>query len=515
MSQSMLQRLVPRCKDAYFELRQLLNPGKISGKINNNLTIPNILRTTDWEMELYFEELTSTEIKRIKDLTTDMTNGILELHVITGSIFILSKDRLQKNELEFSSSWAISNEDLELFIRAVDEPSIVAVEYRKTPLADYNPKLWPQNGNLEEAQYNPTKEDFGHRKSFIRKHIEMDKINQYLLFMDAEFTIQMADESKAPVSITILDGNGTELMDTIITPRHRIIKLGDEYHGIKEIQLRRQYDEYAALKMVRELCRGKILVGHDLQMELNHLCIDKNSLLGIRDLAGTKTFRKYKVYPKADGQLYKLKTLAAKFLGRSIQQKGNHSSNEDTFAIMQIYRCIEEAYEDDFNCNHGSSMMQILKSSNINQPPLSKKRKGDSLTPVDPIDNLIAAWQKEIVDLDLEVFETQTATEILETAQTIPTLERFLQQELNPLVKVTSKMNISSNVCKIDLTEKTNKSLNSKPKLTICHLEHIDCPPKPVKIIYPELIINGETFTTQLTYIPYKNEDGQTVIWKL
>jgi len=193
MSQSMLQRLVPRCKDAYFELRQLLNPGKISRKINNNLTIPNILRTTDWEMELYFEELTSTEIKRIKDLTTDMTNGILELHVITGSIFILSKDRLQKNELEFSSSWAISNEDLELFIRAVDEPSIVAVEYRKTPLADYNPKLWPQNGNLEEAQYNPTKEDFGHRKVLLENTSKWTKSTNifYLWTQSSRFKWQM------------------------------------------------------------------------------------------------------------------------------------------------------------------------------------------------------------------------------------------------------------------------------------------------------------------------------------
>jgi len=283
MSQFLLLKLKPRNQEVYSEFEHLLlsKAGKTHRRCSNNLTLPNILRTSDLEMEIYLELLNSGTTKTIKDLCVGMTDGSIVLHIISESILIFGKDRLQSNKLEKFTSWKITTKDLEICIRAVVEPAIVAIEYKKNPPANYNPKLWKDCGILEGAKYDPTEEDFKKRKSFIRKSVNPDEMNNYLLFIDAEFASLMADNSKAPLSVTIINGYGKTVMDTLITPRHRIIQLGDHIHGLKEKYLRNRMDEYEALKKIRSLCQGKILVGHDLQMELNHLCIDKQSLLGI------------------------------------------------------------------------------------------------------------------------------------------------------------------------------------------------------------------------------------------
>jgi len=59
------------------------------------------------------------------------------------------------------------------------------------------------------------------------------------------------------------------------------------------------------------------------------------------------------------------------------------------------------------------------------------------------------------------------------------------------------------------------KSSNIKPKLSICHLQHLDLPPKPINSIIPEFSINGEIFRTSVTEIQYTSDSGQILKWQL
>jgi len=440
MSPPLLRNIQPRRQEVYEEFGNLLlsKSGKSYRRYSNNLVIPNILRTTDLEMEIYLERLSSSTTKTIKELCTGMHNGTIELHVISETILIFGKDRLLSNKISKFTSWTITPKDMELCIRAVTEPAVVAIELRKYPQKHYNPKRWRDSGNLEGSQYNPSEEDYKQRKSFIRKRIDMDKINDYLLFMDGEFACKMADGSKAPLSISILNGYGKTILNTLITPRHRIIKLADHVHGLEEIHLRNRMDEYEALKKIRSLCRGKILVGHDLQMELNNLCIDKQSLLGIRDLAGAKAFHeKFNLSPKSGGQFYKLQTLATSILKIEIQQPGKHNSMEDTKAIMDLYRTIEDSYIDDIHFNHEDLRWKIpviVGDVEHSQPKKFKCGLPAIMWPSpsiqrEPIENVIMAWQDEV---DLDVCENLVIAQDIDYETLQPAMFQSTSNSLMP-----------------------------------------------------------------------------------
>ena len=97
--------------------------------------------------------------------------------------------------------------------------------------------------------------------------------------------------------------------------------------------MRKQRDEYEVIEEVQRLCFGKILVGHDLQLELKALNINKKGLLGIRDLSTARTLYEMGQRPKAGGNFFKLQTLAKNILNKNIQVPGHHNGLEDATAV--------------------------------------------------------------------------------------------------------------------------------------------------------------------------------------
>lgn len=59
-------------------------------------------------------------------------------------------------------------------------------------------------------------------------------------------------------------------------------------------------DEYECIRSVHEILVGKILVGHDLHMELAHLVINHKQLVGIRDLCAAPVFEKIGIKKKVN-----------------------------------------------------------------------------------------------------------------------------------------------------------------------------------------------------------------------
>lgn len=498
ISQSILQQAESRSSKVYAEFYNMLpiRSGQTRRRLHDNLSFPNHIRTTDWEMEIYLEEVYNDGPKMLRHLCYSMPNGKTDLHVVSEPVKIFSKEKTISSTLNRQTSWIISEEDKNLFIRAVDRPAIIAVEYRRTPKDNYNPKLWKEDGHLEDAVYTPSEEDYNHRKSFIRKLLDKNDLRQYLLFMDAEFSCKMADKSKAPVSITILNGEGKIVLDTLITPRHRIEQLGTKIHGITERQLRRQLDEYDILKRIRELCKGKILVGHDLQMELNHLCIDKKSILGIRDLATAKALEKWNIYPNGEGEFYKLKTIASTLLGREIQQPGKHNSKEDVLAVYDIYKKIEEDFVDDFNPSTSSVSIPIT----TNQLQKANENVGWK----DPIENILQAWDREEVDIDGNTLEIEFIG-----------LETVMQNKNDGPCSSASLYGVFDEILKDNGSMTLMQALpNRKRKLTIAKINPVDIPPgNGIEYVAEEIFVNGETYSRDTQEIVYKSSDGRSIIW--
>jgi len=288
-------------------------------------------------------------------------------------------------------------------------------------------------------------------------------------------------------------------------------------------------DEYEALKKIRSLCRGKILVGHDLQMELNNLCIDKQSLLGIRDLAGAKAFHeKFNLSPKSGGQFYKLQTLATSILKIEIQQPGKHNSMEDTKAIMDLYRTIEDSYIDDIHFNHEDLRWKI--PSIVGDVEHSQPKKFKSGLPAimwpspsiqrEPIENVIMAWQDEV---DLDICENLVIAQDINYETLQPAM---FQSTSNSLMPSTSnyvenpERNKKSNKAKTKLSIQNMEYFEIPPNSTIKHLsiqqlEHVDIPPEPRNNIVPELQVLGETFRTTVSEIEYVSDNGHVMKWKL
>ena len=96
---------------------------------------------------------------------------------------------------------------------------------------------------------------------------------------------------------------------------------------------------------LQELLKGKILVGHDLQMEFKYLAINANQLMGVRDLAAALVFKHADIQTKGNGQFYKLQTLAKQIVDLDIQ-KGIHSALQDAKAVRLIYKKIENKWID-------------------------------------------------------------------------------------------------------------------------------------------------------------------------
>ena len=387
--------------------------------LTDNLRFPNRIRISDWEIEMYLRIIIHKEPVQLSKIFSGEICGDIELHIVDQRVEIsedpqkfLADQKItsrtteeQLNVLEKHSSWKIDRRHLELYIRAFTVPAVVAIEYRKRPCSPhYNPKFKVHKEELSGVQYNPTIDDFKYRRSFIRNPLSPDEIKEKLIFMDAEFTGDLLDRTRGLVSITILNRKGDILLNEFTTPRHKMICTGEKYHGITENMMRGKKDEYEVIEKVQQLCFGKIIVGHDLNLEIRALNINKKGLLGVRDLSATNTFCEMGLFPKSGGQFFKLQTLAEKILQKSIQAHRNHNSLEDTKAVRDIYKNIEHVFVDHKKWEVTDLGVQKRKSIDDCREIINEKRKKQNLEKEFKIleANLDHLWDPQIELLDEE-----------------------------------------------------------------------------------------------------------------
>jgi len=294
--------------------------------IGNNLQIPNNMRIDDKKMKLW-SQIIAGQTFRLNQIIKWNNYGTFQLHVLKAPL-VLVNNKNEKLILLGRTSWILSEAATRSDIHIEGKYAHIVLEYREPLEINERPTEDDSSLKSQATVFTPAAEDFKQKRSFIRAQMPITDVQKLIRFVDCECTRSARRERKTPLSVTIMDYEGKIILNKLITPRDHIVDFGAKYHGITEKKARNQEDEYEVIKTIQSLMEGKILVGHDLALEISSLLIPKYKLMGVRDLAGAKVFKSRNMLIKNNGQRYKLQTLAKEICGLTIQN-GLHSALED------------------------------------------------------------------------------------------------------------------------------------------------------------------------------------------
>ncbi|KAK5658222.1 hypothetical protein OQA88_2197 [Cercophora sp. LCS_1] len=138
--------------------------------------------------------------------------------------------------------------------------------------------------------------------------------------------------------VSIVDFHGRQVYDSYVKPTERVTDWRTHVSGIspKHMHEARNFDEVQ--ETVRELVRGKVLVGHDLRHDLEVLEME-HPIKNVRDTARFGGFKKY-----GHGPVPSLKVLCKEVLGVEIQN-GSHCSVVDARAAVLLFRRCKSGFD--------------------------------------------------------------------------------------------------------------------------------------------------------------------------
>ncbi|KAH7035510.1 RNA exonuclease 4 [Microdochium trichocladiopsis] len=131
--------------------------------------------------------------------------------------------------------------------------------------------------------------------------------------------------------VSVVDFHGKQVYDSFVRPREKVTDWRTSITGITTRHMRTARDFDEVQKVIAELLKDRILVGHDIRHDLAVLMLS-HPTHQIRDTARFSGYRKYGHGPKPA-----LRVLAREVLGVEIQG-GVHSSIEDARVAMLLFR---------------------------------------------------------------------------------------------------------------------------------------------------------------------------------
>jgi RNA exonuclease 4 len=134
-------------------------------------------------------------------------------------------------------------------------------------------------------------------------------------------------KTDALARVSVVNHSGYCLLDTFVKPKLKVTDYRTAYSGVREEDLKDAPSLDEVMKKVSVLLKGRILVGHALQNDLDVLYI-QHPKYKIRDTA--------RYFRGQGGRTPSLKSLAEKHLKVEIQS-GEHSSIQDAQAAMKLY----------------------------------------------------------------------------------------------------------------------------------------------------------------------------------
>ena len=140
---------------------------------------------------------------------------------------------------------------------------------------------------------------------------------------------------------SIVDYKGLVLFDEYIKPDSPVSDYRTAWSGIRPYHLRGAIPYRDAIKTIRKILDGRIVVGHELVHDFHALGITHPDCTR-RDTAKFKPLRA--LAGLGMNATPSLRVLSCRLLGRSIQC-GPHCSVEDAMAALDIYKVVEHAWE--------------------------------------------------------------------------------------------------------------------------------------------------------------------------
>jgi RNA exonuclease 4 len=161
-------------------------------------------------------------------------------------------------------------------------------------------------------------------------------------------------KQSALARVSLTDWNGKAIMDTFVQVPSRVTDFRTFVSGVtaKHIQKESAMEVKKCRNMVASLLKGKILVGHALQNDLQALMM-QHPKENIRDTA------KYRPFQRVVGSKWrprKLRDLVKQHLGIAIQVAGEaHDSVEDASATMDLFKRVREEWEKELEAKQKKS----------------------------------------------------------------------------------------------------------------------------------------------------------------
>ena len=134
--------------------------------------------------------------------------------------------------------------------------------------------------------------------------------------------------------VSLVDWHRAALLDTFVKVQERVTDYRTHVSGVRaeDLTSKKAVDFGTAQAQVRNLLKGKILVGHGLIQDFRVLHLNHPWHM-IRDSATYQPLLRFNLQPR------RLKELASTELGMLIQRDGiEHDSIEDARAAMEIYK---------------------------------------------------------------------------------------------------------------------------------------------------------------------------------
>ena len=152
---------------------------------------------------------------------------------------------------------------------------------------------------------------------------------------------------------SIVDYHGNVIYDQHIKPNQPITDYRTKWSGILPSHMRRAIPFKVARKQILDILKSKIVVGHSLHFDFKILKY-RRVASDIRDTSRCVLLRTKAALPS--NQTPSLRTLSDKVLGREIQM-GVHCSVEDAVASMDLYRTVEEKWEEEMGGKKSSNFL--------------------------------------------------------------------------------------------------------------------------------------------------------------
>lgn len=194
-----------------------------------------------------------------------------------------------------------------------------------------------------------SEKDGRHASLFMKREAVRSETITRVVALDCEMVGVGPDgKNNALARVSVVNYNGDVLYDTFVKPGEKVTDYRTQWSGVREEDVgpnSKAVDAYDVQKVVGELMRGRIVVGHAIKNDLRVLRIAHPW----RDIRDTSDFYKklWRKRGRRGGRPPALRVLVAQVLGVDSFQKNEHDSCEDARAALMLYKRNEKEWEDE------------------------------------------------------------------------------------------------------------------------------------------------------------------------